>query len=145
MDARAYWKPIVTHPDVEPMVFAGMATLDDFLGWLEQDDVTEERYEGGGIVYVDKGDVEELHIAFLPEFWGRPVVMAVRSSFVEKMRRGTTVILREQEGFFRTRPPLSHGWKPLEDYEPSIFNHRTRRWILTPEAWYSSAVGRKMQ
>lgn len=145
MTPREFWEPIVTHPQVEPMVFAGMATIDDFLAWLEQDDVHEERYEGGGIVYVDKDGVQELHIAFLPEFWGRPVVEAVRQSFKKKMTEVPAVILREQEGFFRTRPPLSHGWRVLEDYEPSIFKHRTRRWILTQEAWYSSAVGRKMQ
>jgi len=140
---REFWTPILTHPDVEPMVLAGMGTVDDFLWWIDQPGVHEERYEGGGLVYVDKEDAQEVHVAFLPSAWGRSVAMSFREIFSRKMKDIRVVIANEQEGMWRTRPPLSHGWVAVEEFKDSVLPRRTRKWILTQDAWYRSPVGRK--
>lgn len=125
------------------MVLAGLGTVDDFLWWLDQPGVHEERAEGGGFVFVEKDEGVEVHVAFVPETWGRVVAHAFRQTFFRKMQEVETVIANEQEGEWRTRPPLSHGWIAVEDFKDSILPRRTRKWILTRDAWYRSPVGRK--
>lgn len=125
------------------MVLAGMASVDEFLEWLSRPEVHEERYEGGGLVFVEKDGGQEVHVAFLPEFWGRPVALAFRDCFSRKMKEIEVVFAGEQENHWRTRPPISHGWQVLEDYAPSVLPVRTRRWMLTRDAWNNSPVGRK--
>lgn len=143
MNARSFWTPILTHPDIEPRVLMGMATVDEFLDWIDGEGVTEERHDGGGLVYVEKEDGVEVHVAFLPGRWGRYVACVLAKSFGEKMRQGQTLIAREQEGYYRSRPPRSHGWIAVEEFQKSPLPVRLRRWILTPDAWYRSPVGRK--
>ena len=137
-----YWTPILTHPDIEPMVLAGLGSVGDFVWWLDQSETHEERAPGGGFVFVDKGPDQEVHVAFLPEYWGRSVAASFRRVFARKMREGRTILAREQEGEWRTRPPKSHGWELAGEWEPSILPRRTRLWRLTPDAWYRSRVGR---
>lgn len=143
--AREFWTAVVLHEQVEPLVFAGVASVDDFIEWLEKPDVHEERYGSGGLVFVDKAEgVQEVHVAFHPDAWGKRVALAFRDCFARKMRRLDAVIAHEQEGEWRTQPPKSHGWKVVGDWEVSpILPRRVRKWILTREAWYSSPVGRK--
>lgn len=143
MTPAQFWGPVVTHPDVEPMVLAGLATLDEFLDWLEDPRVHEERYEGGGLVFVDKEEGQEVHVAFHPNYWGRNVALAFRDCFSRKMKEVDVVFAGEQEGYWRSRPPISHGWQVLEDFMPSVLPRRTRRWMLTRDAWNNSPVGRK--
>jgi len=141
-DRSAYWTPILTHPDIEPRVLAGLGSVDDFVWWLDRPETHEERAPGGGFVFVDKGQDQEVHVAFLPEHWGRSVADSFRRVFARKMREGRTILAREQEGEWRTRPPKSHGWELAGGWEPSILPRRTRLWRLTPDAWYRSRVGR---
>lgn len=143
MTPREFWTPILSHPDVEKNSLCGMGTVEDFLWWLEQPGVTEDRGEMGGLVFVDKGDFHELHAAFLPDAWGRKVAASIKPIIARKMLEVEEIQLGEQEGEWRTRPPLSHGWEPMGDYETSILPRRVKRWRLTRKAWYNSPVGRK--
>lgn len=143
MTPLEYWTPIMTHPQVEPHTLMGLASIEDFADFLSRDDVEEERWPGGGMVYVNKVDVTELHIAFLPDQWGRPVAGYLARSEQRKASQGVTIVAREQEGYWRSRPPRSHGWKVNGEFEETTHPKRLRQWILTPDAWYASAVGRK--
>ena len=145
MTPREFWTPIVEHPSVEPYSLCGMATIEDFLWWLDLPEVHEERGDMGGLVFVDKGSFHELHAAFLPEAWGRKVAESIRPMIARKMLEIEEIQLGEQEGVWRTRPPLSHGWKPVGEYEESALPRRLKRWRLTRDAWYSSPVGRKFR
>lgn len=143
MTRREFWTPILSRQEVERLSLCGMGTIDDFLWWLDQPGVSEERYEGGGLVFVDKGEYDEVHVAFEPEQWGRPVALAFRDCFARRMKQGKPIVAGEQEGEWRTKPPISHGWKVLSDFEGSVLPRRVRRWILTRDAWNNSPVGRK--
>lgn len=143
-DARSFWTPILTHAEVEPHVLMGLAGVDEFLWWLGQTGVREYRYEDGGFVTVDKGDETEIHVAFLPSQWGRPLAMAFRDFFSRMMDAGHTLVAREQEGHWRSRPPASYGWRQDGVFEKSILPVRLRRWVLTRDDWLRSAVGRKI-
>lgn len=144
MSPAEFWGPVLSHPDVEPMVLAGLASAEDVTDWIGAGGAHEERYEGGGLLFVDKPEGQEVHVAFRPEYWGRPVALAFRDCFARKMREVEVVYANEQEGHWRTRPPISHGWQVLEDYKPSVLLVRTRRWMLTRDAWNNSPVGRKL-
>lgn len=137
------WNEVLSHPEVEPYTLCGMASVSDFLSFCERSDVMVEEYAGGGIIYVDKPDGHELHIMFLPQEWGKPVSVAVKKSLDSKARSGVSVIVREQEGYWKSRPPRSYGFVPVGDFEISTHPRRLRKWMLTPEAWYRSPVGRK--
>lgn len=141
--SREHWEPILTHPDVEPHVLAGLATVDDFLAYIEKPEVETERYDGGGIIYVGKPPFKEVHIAFLPDQWGRDAASAFKRSVAQQMAKGVSLIAREQEGYWKSRPPKSYGWVTDGDFQIDTHPKRLRRWILTPEAWYRSPIGRK--
>lgn len=143
MTRREFWTPILTDPAVERLSLCGMGTVDDFLAWMDSANVTEYRYRNGGLVFVNKGDFDEVHVAFRPSEWGRSVALAFRDCFARKMRDGRPVVAGEQEGEWRTKPPISHGWAVLNEFEGSVLPRRVRRWILTLDAWQDSPVGRK--
>lgn len=140
---RDFWTPILSEPEVSRLSLCGMASIDDFLWFLSLPQVRQERYANGGLVFVDKTDFDEVHVAFLPEAWGREVAMCFRDCFARTMKRARPIIAGEQEGEWRTKPPITHGWKVLNDFEKSVLPRRVRRWILTQDAWNNSPVGRK--
>lgn len=141
--SRKHWTPVLEHPDVEPFVLRGLGTVDDFLDWIKQDDVTEYRYPGGGFVFVDKPDGLEIHVAFLPDFWGRPLAISFRNVFTKVMALGKTVVAHEWEDNWRSKPPRSYGFVEDGVFKSTDFGVSCKRWFLTPEAWYNSPVGRK--
>lgn len=143
MTDAEFWTPVLSDPDVERLSMCGMGSIEDFLWWLSLPNVRQERYDKGGLVFVDKGDFDEVHVAFLPSAWGREVAMCFRDCFSRVMRAGKPVVAGEQEGEWRTKPPITHGWKVLEEFEDSVLPRRVRRWILTLDAWNNSPVGRK--
>lgn len=143
MTPREFWTPVVSHPEVEPWVLHGLATVDEFLTALEEPRFLAEPCEDGGMIYTQKDGYQELHIMFLPSQWGRRVSWFLKESIAEKMRQGVVLIAREQEGYWKSRPPKSYGWEVAGDFEETTHPRRLRKWILTSEAWYRSPVGRK--
>lgn len=142
---REHWQPVLMHPQVEPFVLRGVGTVEDFLEWLERDDVHEYQYPGGGFVFMDKPEGQEIHVAFLPEYWGRKLAASFRDMFGKKMGEGVTVIAHEWADNWRSKPPASYGFKEDGVFEDTVFGVACKRWFLTPEAWYKSPVGRKSQ
>jgi hypothetical protein len=138
-----HWHDVVTHKDVEPFVLRGLASYDDFKAWLMTDGVTEYRYPGGGFVFVDKPDGVEIHVAFLPDFWGRSLAMSFRDVFQKVMAGGRNIIAHEWADNWRSMPPRSYGFVEDGVFENTEFGVACKRWVLTPETWYRSPVGRK--
>ena len=137
------WNRLFSYPEVEQYTLCGLAPVDELLDFLKQPHVEVEEYEKGVIAYVQKEGFKEVHVAFEPSCWGREVAFILKESFGKQMQNGTILSAGEQEGYYRSRPPLSHGWKVNGEFESSEHPRRIRQWILTPDAWYRSAVGRK--
>lgn len=140
---RDFWTPILEDEQASRLALCGMASIDDFLWFLTLPNVSQHRYDGGGIVFVNKGSYDEVHVAFHPSKWGRHVAMCFRDCFAKKMKSGVPVVAGEQEGEWRTKPPITHGWKVIGSFEKSVLPRRVRQWILTQDAWNNSPVGRK--
>ncbi len=140
-----FWHDIITHQEVEPFVLRGLASVDEFYDWLESPGVTEIRYDGGGFVFVEKEGYEEIHVAFLPEYWGRPLALAFRDCFMRKMQQAETIVAHEWEDNWRSRPPRSYGFVPDGVFIDSNIGARCKRWVLTRDAWMRSPVFRKIE
>lgn len=143
MTPYQFWHPVLTSPQVEPWVLHGLIGVDEFLSAIEDPRFLVEPCEDGGIIYTQKDGYQELHIMFLPSQWGRKVNQYLKASIARKMRQNVTLVAREQEGHWRSRPPKSYGWKVDGEFEQDHHPVRRRKWILTSEAWYASPVGRK--
>lgn len=130
-------------PEVEKYTLCGMADVETLRMFLDEPYVSTEFYPEGLVTYVQKDGYQEVHVAFEPEAWGRKVASILARSFGAKMKECVCLIAREQEHYWRSRPPKSHGWKVCGDFEKTEHPARLRKWILTPDAWYGSPVGRK--
>ncbi len=138
-----FWRAVASHPDVEPHVLFGVPAhvLDDL---ISDPEVWPLAAEHGGFLLLPKGDgVLELHTMFTPEGWGREVAAAFKSTLGLIFPATQELRTQEVEGWWRSAPPRSYGWKPTGDFAPSALNVRLRPWVLTPEAWASSPVFRR--
>lgn len=140
-----FWTAVAQHPAVEPYVMQG-APADYLAEFIQRPDVLPLAAHNGGFLFHDKGaGVYELHTLFTPEGWGREVVEASHAAakhlFVGKKAKALTTY--EQEDYRRSRPPLSHGWKPTSDFANTGIGS-VRSWELTRAAWFASAVGKKV-
>jgi len=128
-------------------VFLGGASL-SLAEIVQHPTVTPLRAEHGGFLFVAQGGlgrVYELHTLFTPEGWGREVAAAAKSAFRHMFDGGAQIVTTyEVEGWFRSRPPRSFGFRPVGDFAPSPFGS-LRTWILTADAWAGSPACRRME
>jgi hypothetical protein len=139
-----FWTRVAQHPAVEPFVLQG-APEDYLAEFVALPEVTPLAAENGGFLFLAKETGSyELHTLFTPEGWGREVAQALRIAtrhmFDGKKAKVLTTL--EQEGYWRSRPPLSHGWKPAGEFANTGIGS-VRQWDLTRAAWLASAVGKK--
>lgn len=140
-----FWEAIATHPQVAPRVLMGepVAGLSEF---VERADVLPLATESGGFIFhsLDSvGLVRELHTMFRPQGWGREVALGAREAFSRVFADGAQLVVTyEQFGWWRSRPPLSHGWKPAGDFTFTPFG-ALRLWSLSRTAWKASPVFRR--
>lgn len=140
-----FWIDVSQHPAVEPYVMQG-APADYLVEFISRADVLPLAARNGGFHFVDKGDGEwELHTMFTPEGWGREVAEAARAAFKHMFlgKKAKVITTLEQQDYHRSRPPLSHGWKPTSDFANTALGS-VRSWELTRAAWLASAVGKKV-
>lgn len=132
----AFWLAIATLPEVEPHVLMGLSP-ELLAEYIQRPDVKPYAAELGGFLWRDlaAGQVWELHTMFRPEAWGRAVLLAARAVTHRMFDEGAQLLLTmEAEGWFRSRPPISHGWRPCGDFGDTQFG-RMRTWRLSRIDW----------
>lgn len=141
----AFWVEIAEHPAVEPHVLMGagsssLATL------ILNPTVIPLASENGGLIFCRLdgfGRVYELHTLFKPEGWGREVLSTAKTCFRRMFEGGCQVVTTyEVEGWWRSQPPKSFGFKPCGGFGPSPIGS-LRTWILTRDAWDASPARRR--
>lgn len=145
-DRSEFWSRLAEHPMVRPHIGSGnTADLDQFVALPV---VTPLRSENGGFLFVKLdafGRVYELHTIYHPDGWGREVLKAAKEAFAEMFSRGAQVVATyEVEGWWRSRPPLSFGFRPAGDFAPAG-ELTLRTWTLTRAAWDASPARRRME
>lgn len=94
----------------------------------------------GGFLFVRRdgfGRAYELHTLFKKEGWGREVLAAAKEAFGAMFVRADLVITYSDVSNYRTRPPLSFGFRPCG----KVFDNEYGRWMtwaLTADAWAQS-------
>lgn len=141
----AFWDRIANHPEVSPHVFLGHEAV-SLAGMVQSPLATPLRAQNGGFIFLrldSLGRVHELHTLFTPEGWGREVLLSAKQAFARIFATGAQVIVTyEVEGWKRSQPPLSFGFKPAGDFAPAL-GTALRTWTLTRSAWdLSPARGR---
>lgn len=141
-----FWEAVAEHPMVKPHVTLGRAFRIKSL--IEHPLVTPLRCSHGGFLMVrldTLGRIYDLHALFVPEGWGRIANASFKQALAEMFRRGADVIVSlEVADWWRSRPPLSFGFRPAGDvFERDGLNLRT--WQLTRAAWESSPARRRME
>lgn len=143
----AFWDRIASLPEVAPHIFLGKGPQS--LGpVIENPAVRPYASENGGLIFSpadDHGFVMDLHTLYAPEGWGREVAKFSKLAFADIFRTASLILTHEQEGYWRSRPPRSHGWQACGDYTDCGFPRRLKLWSLSREAWNASPIGRKTQ
>lgn len=140
----AFWNAVSLHPEVAPHVWMGIQPV-DLSELINRPGVIPYAADHGGFVFVPTDDGYELHTMFTPEGWGREVAEAAREAFTALFLRGARVVRTlEVETNRRSRPPLSHGWRPEGPFTASDLAANVRVWVLTREAWEDSPVRRRI-
>lgn len=142
-----FWQMIADHPDVSHHVNLGKDFKLDRV--VMHPSVMPLASENGGFLFcrIDGiGRVYELHTMYQPAGWGREVAKTSKLAFDRVFRSGAQIIVTyEVKGWWRSRPPLSHGWKKAGDFEVSeSLAAEVRSWVLTRDAWIASPVGRRV-
>lgn len=143
-----FWNAIANHPEVAPLI-AINNHVPDMTALVTDPMVLPVASEHGGFLFFQRdrlGFVFELHTMFTPEGWGREVADAARDAFSALFLRGATVVFTlEVETNAKSRPPLSHGWRPAGPFAfaPDLAAN-VRTWVLTQEAWNASPVRRRI-
>lgn len=137
----AFWEAVAQHEEVRPHLLIsedqGLAEI------VSHPSVKPYAAENGGFLFCRLdgiGRVFELHTMFTPKGWGREVAKAIKEALERVFSEGAQVITTyEVGGWWRSKPPLSHGWKQAGPflYSDSLAAD-VRSWILTHEAWLAS-------
>jgi hypothetical protein len=143
---EAFWRGIFTDPDVAPALFG--RSPDAVLEMISHPGVLPLATKNGGLLFISRdafGKVFELHSAYKRAGWGREVLFAAKAAFTRLFESGALVVFTQEcVGNWRTRPPLSFGFRPCgEPFENDIGAFRL--WMLTQEAWAASHGSRKRE
>lgn len=145
VDRSDWWRSIAEHPEVAPHISFGQEF--DVMDLVEHPSVLPLRAEHGGFLFFrldGLGRVYELHTLFTPAGWGREVLAAAKLAFAKMFERGAQVITTyEVEGWWRSRPPKSFGFRSAGGFAPDL-GRSLRTWILTSDAWDASPARRRM-
>lgn len=143
-----FWNLIAEHPEVRPHMELGVPfSMTEVIGHPAVLPLASAR--GGFLFYrLDGvGRVWDLHALYTPDAWGREVAEAMHEALLKLFSIGAQVITAyEVDGWWRSRPPLSHGWRPAGPFESAteLVAAKLRTWVLTREAWLASPVGKRI-
>lgn len=141
----AFWVSVASHPEVSPHVLIG-SDVQGLVDLIESPLITPLASEHGGFLFRNldgMGLVLELHTLFTPDGWGREVALAARQAFGEVFDNGARVIVtHEQLGWWRSKPPKSHGWRPSGKNTHTVVGE-VRLWVLSQDCWSQSPTGRR--
>lgn len=143
----AFWTGVAGHPEVGPRVLFG-ASLPSLAHLIELPSVLPLASKNGGFLFFRLdgiGRVWELHTMYRPEGWGREVAAASKAAFDRLFSGGASVVCTyEVQDAWRSRPPLSHGWKAAGPFShaPELAAS-VRTWVLTREAYLASPARRR--
>lgn len=137
-----FWQAVAEHPQVRPHLGGGeVSALAEI---VTNPLVLPLASEHGGFIFMQRdhfGRLFELHTMFLPEAWGtREIPLAAHEAFTVLFLRGADLCYTyEAATNRRSRPPLSHGWRPAGEFAPSTeLAADVRTWVLTRLAWEQS-------
>lgn len=134
------WLEVADHPEVFPHVYTIPFDLREVVA---HPDVLPFWCGGGGFLLHRMGSGYDLHALFTPEHWGRHVATSLRRALALVFSRGAAVVtVSEVEGWWRSRPPLSFGFRPFGGFREQ-YGHSLRQWVLTAEAWFNSPAYRR--
>jgi hypothetical protein len=143
----AFWQGVAQHADVAPHVFLGRDPID--IGPRIADPrVLPLASENGGYPFVmldQVGCVWDLHAIYRPEGWGREAHGALKQALrLMFAGRAQVITAYEVQGWWRSRPPKSFGFKRAADYTaaPEV-GAAFSVWILTKAAWEASPASQR--
>lgn len=142
----AFWRRIATHPEVAPHALMG-AGPEIIAPLLAEQTTIALASQNGGFLFLKLdgfGFVRELHTLYTPEGWGREVALALKEATEVVFATAQVIVTQEQEGWWRSAPPKSHGWKTAGPYREVGLAAPLRTWILTREAWEQSPARRRL-
>lgn len=136
----AFWEDVACHPDVAPHVTLGHRI--DVGKLVSHPLVLPFRYDHGGFLLVrldSRGRIYELHTLFKPAAWGRPVYRAAVDMFRSLFKHADVVMTHEVEGWWRSRPPRTFGFKQASDFQADLsLGVGLSTWVLTKADWEAS-------
>lgn len=138
----AFWSGVADRPEVRPHIGDF-----DLAAVIAHPDVLPLRYGAGGFLLHRNGSVYDLHAMFPQTSWGRETNAALKASLDHVFSLGADLItVSEVEGWWRSRPPRSFGFKPTGEsaFEPlvgAVLHH----WKLTPDNWAKSPAKRRRE
>jgi hypothetical protein len=141
-----FWDAIAQHPEVRPhLLIEDSQSLSEI---VQHPSVKPYASENGGFLFCrldGLGRVYELHTLYCPNGWGREVAKASKSAFERVFNEGAQLVTTyEVAGNWRSRPPLSHGWKQAGPFQYSDgLAADVRSWVLTYEAWCASPARKR--
>jgi hypothetical protein len=141
-----FWDSVATHEAVAPHIFMGTEAV-TLAPIIEREDALPMRSENGGIIFVPVDPfrlVYEMHTLYTPEGWGREVAKQSKLFILKAFEKASLILTHEQEGYWKSQPPKSHGWKCSGDFCYVGYEKRIRLWLLTRDAFLASPVGRKL-
>jgi hypothetical protein len=138
----AWWQAVADHPEVAPNIYLGQRF--DTAPVVTSPRVVPLAAEHGGFWFFD-GPVYELHALFTPEGWGREVAQALKAAMAWMIARGAQGFRTlEVAGLATSRPPRSHGWRPVGSFHAGPLGLLVRDWTLSLDGYRRSPAYRRM-
>lgn len=137
----AFWRGLMAEPVVLEHTMLGLP-LEALDGLVASPAVTPLACADGGFLLRNLdglGLVEELHAVFRTRAWGRPVLAAMWDMYAIVFRSAHVLVVSEQDGWWRSAPPKSHGWRPAAGFAPTVAGS-LRTWVLTHRNWTASVA-----
>lgn len=136
----APWLDVASHPDVAPHVYTSPF---DLAAVVARKDVYPLWFGRGGFLFHYADGALDLHAIFHPDAWGRRTSAALKAALAFAFLVGDVVTVSEVQGWWRSRPPRSFGFRPVADFYPCA-GLTLRHWSLTRAQWVASPAFLRM-
>ncbi|HEY2051208.1 MAG TPA: hypothetical protein VGH03_17855 [Caulobacteraceae bacterium] len=139
-----FWTRVASDPAVA-VALGGMAP--EAVGaWAGRAEVLPLASAHGGFLLTrldPLGMVAELHTLFMPEGWGREVVLAGIAAIGAVWTCGfQTIVTLEMKANPHSRPARTFGFQRCGDWKATPWGD-ARQWLVTRESWNASPAARR--